>query len=374
MNRSRIIFFFVVLGVVIGIAKCNSRQQASRTIGLAPSATSTPATSTILVPSPAVAASATPAAPIAQNSPPDFKKAAEKVGPAVIAVSVFDSSGKLLRIGTGFFVSDDGRFVTSRSVIQGGTNAVAKTSNDHIYNVLGFLADAIPADVAVLKAQLNEKVPFVSPNKGIAIEQGKPIAIVGLQLKRGEHKITETSISALRSDPNGDWLELPSLPSEILGAPVVNESGDVLGVVTLQRGPGTAATVVRVATALDPILAKIDARAKPAWQNESPQPPAEGPLQQPKGPLAGPKPAGNSRLVFSPTPPYPTAARHSYFPATGTGRYSVRFGADGQVKAVQIIQSTRNSTLDSAAVDTLLRWKAVPGQEWTANVPITFQP
>jgi TonB family protein len=371
MNRSRIIFFFTVLGIVIGIARCNSRQQASRTIGVAPVETATPAQSTILAPPPKVAATA---APTAQHPPADFKKAADKVAPAVIAVSVFNSSGKLLRTGTGFFVSDDGRFVTSRSIIQGGTNAVAKTSDGHIYNVLGFLADAIPADVAVLKAQVKEKVAFVSLNKGAAIESGKPIAVIEGPGNRPGHKITETSVSASRADPNSNWLELPSLPSEVLGAPVVNENGDVLGVVTLQRGPGTAMTVVRVSTALDPILAKIEAQAKPAWQKESPEPPAADLLPKPNVPSAGQRPTVNSRLISSPKPQYPTAARHSNAPAKGTGRYRVRFGAKGEVKDVQIIQSTRNSALDSAAVDALRRWKAVPGEEWAADVPITFQP
>jgi TonB family protein len=375
MNRSRIIFFFTVLGVVIGIARCNSRQQASRTIGVAPSETATPAQSTILVPPPKPSPAVATAAPTAQHPPADFKKAADKIAPAVIAVSVFDSSGKLLRTGTGFFVSDDGRFVTSRSIIQGGTNAVAKTSDGHIYNVLGFLADAVPADVAVLKAQTKESVPFVSPNKSAAIDSGKAIAVIEGPGNRPEQKITETSISATRTDPNSDWLELPSLPSEVLGAPVVNENGDVLGVVTLQRGPGTAMTVVRVSAALDPILAKIEARAKPAWQKESPEPPAAaGPLPKPNVPLAGQRPTGNSRLISSPRPQYPTGARYSNLPAKGTGRYHVRFGNKGEVKDVQVIQSTRNPALDSAAVDALRRWKAVPGQEWTADVPITFEP
>lgn len=378
MNKSRVIFFFTVLAIVIGIAKCNSRQQAARTIGVTPVETSTPANSTILTPgakpSPAVAAAPAPEAAAAQKPPANFKKAADKVAPAVIAVSVFDSTGKLLRTGTGFFVSDDGRFVTSRSIIQGGTNAVAKTSDGHIYNVLGFLADAVPADVAVLKAQTKESVPFVSPNKSAAIESGKPIAVIEGPGNRPEHKITETSISAPRTDPNSDWLELPSLPSEVLGAPVVNENGDVLGIVTLQRGPGTAMTVVRVSTALDPILAKIEARAKPAWQKESPEPLAAGPLQKPNVPLAGQRPTGNSRLISSPKPQYPMAARHSSFPAKGTGRYRVRFGNKGEVRDVQVIQSTRNAALDNAALDALRHWKAVPGQEWTADVPITFEP
>ena len=58
----------------------------------------------------------------------------------------------------------------------------------------------------------------------------------------------------------------------------------------------------------------------------------------------------------------------------GTGRYRVQFKSNGEVRDVQVVQSTRSETLDSAAVEALRHWKAAPGEEWTATVPITFQP
>jgi TonB family protein len=82
----------------------------------------------------------------------------------------------------------------------------------------------------------------------------------------------------------------------------------------------------------------------------------------------------NSRLVYSPIPQYPTAARHSYFPLKGSGRYRVTFTAKGDVKNVEVVQSTHSDLLDTAAADALHKWKAAPGQEWTATVPITFKP
>ena len=48
----------------------------------------------------------------------DLPKLANRVQPAVILVTVFDSSGKLLRTETGFFISDDGRFVTTARAIE----------------------------------------------------------------------------------------------------------------------------------------------------------------------------------------------------------------------------------------------------------------
>jgi TonB family protein len=383
MYKSTIAFFLIVLCLVIVIARHNSRRisQNAGVAAVASSAAPTPVKSTILVPPPSaspVITSASPA-PVAANTPvaSDFQKIADRVAPAVILISVFDSSGKLLRNGTGFFVSEDGRLVTSWSVVDGGANAVAKTSDGQIYNVLGILAEAAPTDIAVLKAQVKQHVPFLSPNKAAAAAPGTQIAAIGSSLSHHEQAISQASVASRRSDANSEWLELSTpIPGESLGAPVVNEKGDILGLVALQRGQGPAVNVVRMTTSLETIFAKIEPRTKPAWlaAGGSPTPPADGPLQKPKIPLAGAHPSGNSRLIFSPVPQYPTAARHSLFPIKGTGRYRVQFRSNGEVRDVQVVQSTRFETLDSAAVEALRHWKSMPGEEWTATVPITFQP
>ena len=380
MNTSRFIFFFVVLAVVLGVARCNSRTTLQTSTAKPAPSISPRSNSNLLIPPPNASPVVTPTASavLAQNDTrADFKKAADRIIPSVIALSVFDSSGKLLRNGTGFFISEDGRFVTSHSIVDGAANAVAKTTDGKIYNVNGILAEGTLADIAILKAQVKERVPFVSPNKSAPFEAGGHLAAIGSPLNGRDHVVSPTSIAGRKSDANSEWLELTTpVPGESLGAPVINDRGDVLGLVTLQRDQGPAINVVRMASALDPVFARIDKHAKPVWAvaaTEAPAPPAEGPLQKPKVPLTGQDPAGR-RLIFSPTPRYPTEARRSYFPVRGTGRYRVRFGSDGSVREVQVVQSTRSETLDNAAVEALHKWKAAPGQEWTANVPISFQP
>ena len=83
---------------------------------------------------------------------------------------------------------------------------------------------------------------------------------------------------------------------------------------------------------------------------------------------------GNSKLIYSPKPAYPAPARQSHSPLQGNGRFRVKFAASGEVKEVEVIESTRSGILDSAASDALRKWKAAPGQEWSATVPISFQP
>src|SRR6267378_335453 len=65
---------------------------------------------------------------------------ASSVRPAIILVTVFDASGKLLRTGTGFFVADDGRLVTNWRTAEGCAYGVAKMGDGAICNVTGILA------------------------------------------------------------------------------------------------------------------------------------------------------------------------------------------------------------------------------------------
>ncbi|MDQ2825029.1 MAG: TonB family protein [Verrucomicrobiota bacterium] len=382
MNKLRVVLFFGLLVVVIAIARYNSKPKSQAESPIFPASGSHAASSAAVVPatspSPLPAATSSPQ----PNQSADFHKAAERVSPAVILVSVFDGSGKLLRTGTGFFVSDDGKFVTSKYVVEGGANAVAKTTDGRIYNVSGVLAEGNALDLAVLKAEPKKQVPFLVPNKSALTEQGARIAVIGSPLTRRSAALFEGTISARRSDQAGERLELAAaVPSQSIGSPVINGKGEVIGVVTSQDGPGAVANM-RTSNELDSILAGLGTGAAAGWQAQisplSPLPPAEGPLPTPpprkqKIPLAGSQ-TGGARLVYSPTPQYPNAARNVDSPIKGSGRYRLTFNAKGDVTDIQIIQSARNPALDGAATAALRKWKAAPGQQWQATVPITFQP
>jgi TonB family protein len=377
MNRSQIIFFVAVLAVVIAIARHNSRTTDGTQTSQAspsPSPAVVPAISTV---QPATVAPVAPIKPaqITQKQSDEFGRVAIKTKPGMVLLSVFDSSGRLLRNGTGFFISGDGKLVTSQSVVEGAAHAVAKTSDGRIHNVSGILTIEGPGDVVVLKAEPKQLVPFLPISK-VASEEGAPVAIIGNPLTGRDSLLEQGTISRKQSGLGGDVLELSvPIPNE-LGSAAVNEKGEVVGIIT-QTSKGN---VLRSATALNSLLPQIDSGAKVGWQvaslrNPTP-PPAEGPPPPPKTkvPLAGAQPAGNSRLVYTPAPGYPKTTSHSSRPLKGSGRFRVTFSRNGEVKEVGIVQSTRDPMLDNAALDALRRWKARPGEEWTANVPITFQP
>jgi len=108
-------------------------------------------------PSPRVSATASssPAGIVNPNTPPpapqpqqswpvfDVKKLAAMTRPAVALVTVLDKAGKPLKLGTGFFVSADGKFVTNAHLIEGADTASAKLENGATYLIRGVLKPAV---------------------------------------------------------------------------------------------------------------------------------------------------------------------------------------------------------------------------------------
>ena len=111
----------------------------------------------------------------------DLPRLENSVRPAVFRITVFDSSGKLLRTQTAFFISGDGRFITTAHAIEDGVNAVAKMADGEIYNVGGILASSATLDLAVLQADV-KRVPFLTLNKTANLEPGTHVAVVGSAL------------------------------------------------------------------------------------------------------------------------------------------------------------------------------------------------
>ncbi len=297
----------------------------------------------------------------------------------MVALSVFDGPGRLLKTGTGFFISPDGKLATSRSVINEGAHAVAKATDGKIYNVTGVLSQDAGRDVAILKTEVKEAVPYVATDKAASLGPAKQIAIISSPVDRRADNVAISALGTHQSKTAGEWSDLAaSIGTDSLGAPAINENGEILGIVTLERGDGSALTVVRAANALAPLLSHIDKRAKASWAVVSPEevpPPAEGPSPKPKvSPPPAVYPPGTKKLVYAPRPRYPNEARRGPFIQRGTGRYRVSFGRDGAVHSVQVVESTRSQTLDMAAMQTLRTWKAAPGTDWTAEVPLTFSP
>jgi len=339
------------LGITVFMTVCNATVLGESL--LAQQAQSPPpATSTAQSPT-AAPVSQSPQASPGQTPSSELGNLEAKVRPSVIWVTAFDAKGNLLRTESGFFISLDGRFATTAHAIEGGVNAVAKTADGGIYNVTGFLTASKSADLAVLKAEIKPQklLRFLDLNKTGELSVGTRVAVVGSALAGNEGNARETTITTQSSDR----LEVAgATAASSVGSPVVNENGDVIGIV-ISAGEKTAA---RPVAALDTVLSRVTAETQARWPQVAEASPT---------PHATPKP----RLVYAPAPSFPPG--QSLPGQSGTGRFRLTFDPQGNVTNIQMVSSTGNPYFDQSAIKTLRQWKSAPSQGWQATVPVTFR-
>jgi TonB family protein len=296
--------------------------------------------------------SESPMAKAEQSPAVDLSKLENSVRPSVIWVSVFDSSGKLLRTQTGVFISADGKLVTTARATEKGINAVAKTADGGIYNVSGILSVSTALDLAILQADV-KRAPFLALNPNVNLPIGARVAVVGSGLAGSDGAAREAIISTEESDR----LEIAAAVSPYsIGSPVVDTDGKGVGIIV---SVGEKA-VVRPSSSIEQLLSKIEANAVAKWPGI-----AEARATPKATPTAKP------RLVYAPAPSFPPEVSGSG--VSGSGRFRLTFDGKGNVTNVQAIQSTGNKFFDQAAINTLRQWKSAPGREGAVTVPVTFQ-
>jgi TonB family protein len=311
-----------------------------------------PITSTAQSP-PAAQVNQSSQAALGQTPSSELGNLEAKVRPSVIWVTTFDAKGNLLRTESGFFISADGRFVATAHAIEGGVNAVAKTPDGGIYNVDGVLTVSKSPDLAVLKADVKPQklLRFLDLTKTGELSTGAKVAVIGSSLAGNEGSAREATITAHSSER----LEIAgATAASSVGSPVVNENGDVVGIIT----SAGEKTIARPVAELHSVLSRVKPDTQARWTQVAQTTPT---------PHATPKP----RLLFAPAPSFPPG--QSLPGQTGTGRFRLTFDGMGNVTDVRIVSSTGNPYFDQSAIKTLRQWKSAPSQGWQATVPVTFR-
>src|SRR5438105_9246642 len=318
---------------------------------------------------------AAPSAQPSQTPTSDFAQVAQSIRPAVIIVSVFDETGHLTANGHGFFVSDDGKFIADRSVIAGGVNAVAKAADGAIYNVSGALAQAAVQNLVLLKADATRTLPFLAASARALPDIGGNVAVVLSQVERANSGVLEEKISGRFSDEAGEWFDVtPALLKTSAGAPVIDQRGEVIGIVAFRAGNNSCA--IRPAAIAGTLLAQVKSNMTASWQTLTPSPTtASASPTATRSATPAKIPLKGSRLIYAPAPRYPSEAKQLRGGGVqGAGSFRVLFDTNGHAVAVQTLRSTGNSSLDQAAVSALYEWRSEPAREWSLVVPITFKP
>jgi TonB family protein len=360
LRRMRRVPLYFIL-TLCALVSCERKNPAARGTEPSPSPAS---------PAPIQSIAATSAQP-SQTPTGDFPQVAQSIRPAVIIVSVFDETGHLSANGHGFFLSDDGKFIADPSVIAGGVNAVAKAADGAIYNVSGALGQTPGQNLVLLKADATRTLPFLTPSARALPEIRGKVAVVLSPVERANSAVLEEKISGRFSDEAGEWLDVtPALPKTTAGAPVIDQRGEVIGIVTFRAASNSCA--IRPAAIAGTLLAQVSSNGIASWQNLTTSPNLMAPTAT-GSPTPAKIPLRGSKLIYAPAPRYPAEARQSRGGGQSSGSFRVLFDTNGHAVAVQTLRSTGNSSLDQAAVNALHEWRSEPGREWSLVVPITFK-
>src|SRR5881392_2233487 len=231
MNRMRRVPLYFILTLCV-FASCGRKSSTVRAPEPSPSPTSSVPVESIVAPS----------AQPSQAPTNDFAEVAQSIRPAVIIVSVFDETGHLSANGHGFFVSGNGKFVADRSIMAGAVNAVAKAADGAIYNVSGVLGQPSVQNLVLLQAEANRTLPFLTANSKVLPDIGGIVGVVLSPVERATSAVLEEKITARFSDEAGEWLDItPALPRTSTGAPVINQRGEVVGIVSFRAGNNSCA-------------------------------------------------------------------------------------------------------------------------------------
>lgn len=202
----------LLLGLVIYMAVGSSGQGE---MSIAPPTVAAAVVETVK-PAAVKTAPAAAAAPVAKviNASEDLADVVERVKPAIVLISMFDSKGKELGLGSGFIISNNGLVATNYHVIDGAARATARFSNGVITEVAGVVRADKDRDLAVIR--LSSVPSVVKPLTFAAtavLRQGAKVVAIGHP--RGlDYSVTEGIISAVRTTS-----ELPESTRDFLSAP-----------------------------------------------------------------------------------------------------------------------------------------------------------
>jgi serine protease Do len=172
------------------------------------------------------------------NNPDSYSKIAAGISPSVVTILVYEYSGKLKLIGSGFFFNKDGDIITNSNVLLKNTRAEIKTSSGEKYAVGAIIERNEKIDIVKAQTNIPKESPFLKIAKRDPLV-GDKIMVAGSPMGL-ELTIAEGIVSALREIPKkGKVIQIsaPISPGSS-GGPVLNMDGEVVGIATFQMIQG----------------------------------------------------------------------------------------------------------------------------------------
>jgi S1-C subfamily serine protease len=158
----------------------------------------------------------------------DIPELVRKAKPAVVELITYDAQGRILAMGSGFFINPSGWLITNNHVVSGAHSVVARTSTGESYQTV-LKRHVLDVDLALVKFNL-QNVPYLVLDRHTAVE-GQHVLVIG-NPEGLEGTVSEGIVSAIREDGWSIQFTAPISPGSS-GSPVLNDEGKVIGMATL---------------------------------------------------------------------------------------------------------------------------------------------
>jgi tetratricopeptide (TPR) repeat protein len=190
----------------------------------------------------------------------------ERIQPAVVTVVTYDINRMVSGFGSGFFVSGDGHLVTNYHVMEGAYSAQIRTPGGGVFEVDAVVAENKAADLVKLRVSLpSEKLRWlnVADTEPAIAER---IVVVGSPMGL-EQTVSEGIVSAVREMPGiGKFFQISAPISQgSSGGPVLNLSGQVIGIVTFMVAAGQNLNFAVAAEGIKALHPKTNATSVAQW-------------------------------------------------------------------------------------------------------------
>lgn len=161
-----------------------------------------------------------------------------RIKPSSVSIETFDSRGNTVSRGSGFFVAPD-RIITNRHVIENSTRAEINLVDGKKFPVRGILAVDGEGDLALLQVDVPRASAIPLSIVRTVPQEGESIVVIGNPFGL-EGSVSNGIVSAVREISGyGRIIQITaSISPGSSGSPVVNMSGQVIGVATLQAAEG----------------------------------------------------------------------------------------------------------------------------------------
>ena len=173
--------------------------------------------------------------PINENLPSLIKR----IKPSTVIIFAYDDKGEFLKLGSAFFISQNGDIITNYHVLQGASSAEIKTADEKTYPITYIVAGDEQNDLIRLSVNIPSQYVYpLSLSKTIP-EVGERIIVYGSPLGL-ENTVSDGIVSAIRDIPDyGRIIQItaPISPGSS-GSPVLNMQGEVIGIATFQMVEG----------------------------------------------------------------------------------------------------------------------------------------